>query len=98
MSFRTCTVSFVERGQRHTARVDAESAFEAAALALKYFEHQRLRGPSRHAVLELEIEAPRRLTLKVSDVLTWLYEKPGQTPEQAARKKRLRDLLADNGH
>lgn len=94
-----CTVSFVERGQRHSARVDAESAHEACVLALKQFASSRyIKGPGRHAALDIEIDAPRHLTLKVNDVIEWLYNKPGKTPEERDKKKRLKDLLADDRH
>lgn len=99
MPFRACTVSFVEDGCRHVANVDAESAYEAAVLALKYFQHQRhIKGPHRHAILELEVSAPLRLKLKVSDVLAWLYKHPAATPAQRVRKQQLKNLLADDRH
>src|SRR5262249_55059854 len=99
LAFRSCTVSFIERGQRFEAKVDAETAYEAAALALKQFGHGRhARSPGRNAVLDIEVTAPRRIQLKVSDVLEWLYTRPARTPEQQERKKRLRGLLADERH
>jgi hypothetical protein len=76
--------------------VDAETAYEAAVLALKQFDRHRFaKGPSRRTVLQVEVDAPLKLNLKVADVLEWLYEKPGQTREQQERKQRLRVLLAD---
>jgi hypothetical protein len=99
--FRACKVSFVDHGQRHEVDVDAESTYEAAVLALKAFGSRRyLKGPRRTAMLEIEVNRPARLLveLRVADVLRWLYEQPGATPEQQARKKRLRDLLADDRH
>jgi hypothetical protein len=99
--YRSCSVSFVERGQRHAVEVDAETAYEAAVLALKAFSGKRyIKGPSRHAVLELEINRPARMLiqLKVGDVLDWLYEKPGTTADQRERKTRLKNLLADDRH
>lgn len=98
MTVRACTVSFVERGKRHEAKVDAETAYEAAVLALKQFQSSRyIHGPSRHAVLEIEVVAPKRIQLKVGDALTWLYG-PGATDHENARKSRLRGLLADDRH
>ncbi len=99
MPYRPCVVSFVERGAQHSVDVDAESAFEAAALALKAFRHRSyIKGPGRHATLEIQVQAPTRVQVKVSEVLAWLYEKPGQTPKQAELKKRLQSLLADDRH
>jgi hypothetical protein len=92
-------VSFVERGAKHSVQVDAETAYEAAALALKAFRNKpHVRGPHRQAVLEIRVEAPTRIALKVGDVLDWLYVKPATSPKQTAQKKRLRDLLADDRH
>jgi hypothetical protein len=99
LSHRPCTVSFVERGVRHEAKVDAESAYEAAVFALKQWRGKRfVKGPSRHAVLELSVVKLVMLKLKVSDVLSWLYEKPGKSPAEQMKKKQLRDLLADDRH
>ena len=99
MSYRACTVSFVERGAQHSVDVDAESVYEAAALALKAFRHRvYIKGPSRHAMLEIQVQAPTRVKVKVADVLEWLYQTPGRTAQQTELKKRLRDLLADDRH
>ena len=99
VAHRACTVSFLSRGHRQEAKVDAETAYEAAVHALKQWSTNRhLSSPHRHTVLELEVATTKRLTLRVSDVLKWLYEKPGRTPEEEARKKRLRNLLAHDGH
>jgi hypothetical protein len=99
MPFRACTVSFVERGQRHSAKVDAETVYEAACLALKAFHHMHyVKGPGRAATLEIETDKPARflMELKVEDVLDWLYYRPARTPATKERKKRLRALLADD--
>ena len=99
MPARACKVSFVELGAQHTAGVDAESAYEAAVLALKQFRHKPyVKGPGRYTVLEIQVEAPARIKLKVAEVLEWLYERPSQNARQKELKKRLRDLLADDRH
>jgi len=96
MPFRACKVSFVERGQRHSVDVDAESTYEAAALALKRFHASTfIKGPSRHATLEVEVDRPMRFLahVKVEKVLHWLYRREPKNEAEAARIKRLRDLL-----
>jgi hypothetical protein len=96
---RACTVSFTERGQRQTAHVDAETAYEACALALKFWSTRRfVKGPRRHASLEIEINAPARMLirLRVQDVLDWLYVKPAKNEAEKSRKDRLRALLNDD--
>lgn len=96
MPYRPCTVSFLSQGRREEAKVDAQSTYEAACLALKQWSTVRhLKGPGRHDVLEIEALAPLRVQVKVGAVLAWLYENPGRTEEQRELKKRLRDLLAD---
>src|SRR5262245_42224435 len=94
MPYRACKVSFAYHGQRHEAQVDAESTYEAACLALKAVG-QRVKGPRRQTMLEIEVQAPLRIKLPVADVLEWLYEKPGVTERQKAQKKRLKELLAE---
>ena len=99
MPVRACTVSFVERGQRHSVTVDAETVYEAACLALKAFQHRHyVKGPKKSATLEIETDKPARFLteLKVQDVLDWLYYRPARTPATKERKQRLQALLADD--
>lgn len=99
--FRACRVSFVARGVEYVAEVDAETAFEAAALALKFWSTRRfVKGPSRRATLIVEINRPARLLVEVpvAKLLDWLYVKPPKSPAQKARIERLRGLLADDRH
>jgi hypothetical protein len=94
-------VSFVEHGQRHEAHVDAETAYEAAALALKFWSTRRfVKGPRRQATLEIEINRPARLLVhvQVGSVLDWLYVHKPKAGAEAARVERLRGLLADDRH
>jgi hypothetical protein len=99
MPFRAVKVSFTSRGQRHTVEVDAETANEAACLALKAFSRRRwIDGPGRRSTLELEIDKPARMLiqLKVQDVIDWLYVKPPKSDAEKTRKERLKGLLADD--
>ena len=102
MSFRECVVSFRDRhGMLYETRVDAETAFEAAALALKFWTTRRyIDGPGRHATLLVEIKKPAHLLVEVQmkKLLHWLYVRPPKTHEEALRVRRLRDLLADDRH
>jgi hypothetical protein len=99
MAYRTCSVSFDDHGVRRTVQVSAETAYEAAVLALKAFAEKRyIKGPRKDTVLELEVQAPRRLRVTVGAVLGWLYESTGHSRDQAERKKRLRLLLSDDWH
>ena len=102
MPFRACTVTFRDRDAvQQTAKVDAETAFEAAALALKFWSTRHfVKGPGKRAVLEVEADRPARrlVAVKVSTLLNWLYVRKPKTPEEAARIQRLRGLLADDRH
>jgi hypothetical protein len=102
MPFRACTVTFRDRdGVQQAAKVDAETAFEAAALALKFWSTRHfVKGPDKRAVLEVEADRPARrlVAVKVSTLLNWLYVRKPKTAEEAARIQRLRGLLADDRH
>ncbi len=102
MPFRACTVTFRDSdGVLQTAKVDAESAFEAAALALKFWSTRHfVKGPGKRTVLEVEVERPARMivSVKMTTLLDWLYKRKPKTPEEAARIHRLRGLLADDRH
>ena len=67
MPFRVCTVTFRDHnGVRQEAHVDAETAFEAAALALKSWSTRNfVKGASRRAVLEVDVDRPARLIVSV---------------------------------
>jgi hypothetical protein len=96
MPHRSCTVSFEERGQRHEAKVDAESVYEAAVFALKQWNSKRyIKAPGRSAILEIEVVSPRKFQVRMSAVLAWLYSTPGKTKVEHERKQRLRHLLAE---
>jgi hypothetical protein len=62
MPFRACTATFRDHdGVLQTAKVDAETSFEAAALALKFWStRQFVKGPGKRAVLEVEVDRPVR--------------------------------------
>jgi hypothetical protein len=99
--YRQCVVSFTERGGvfPQKAHVEAQTAFEACALAVKYWRScHYVKGPSKHAALEVEINVPARklVAVRMSVLLDWLYKRPPKNPEEAARIKRLCDLLADD--
>jgi hypothetical protein len=102
MPFRACTVTFRDHdGVQQIAKVDAETAFEAAALAMKFWStRQFVKGPGRRAVLEVAVNRPAHLIVeaKMATLLKWLYERKPKTPEEAAHIQRLRGLLADDRH
>jgi hypothetical protein len=100
MAIRPCIVSFEDRhGAIQKARVDAESTYGAAALALKYWRTLRyVKGPCRGDTLKVQAGEPAKLIVDVSvqSVLDWLYVRPPKSADQKARIERLRGLLADD--
>jgi hypothetical protein len=96
MAIRTCRVSFVDHGKTQSVEVLAETAYEAAILALHAFSKMRyLKGPRRSQSLTIDVIDRRTLTVQVGEVWDWLYEKPAMSAAQRDRKKRLRNILAD---
>lgn len=96
MPIRTCTVSFTDsEGLRHSVDVQAETLYEAAALAVRTFqEHQCGPGPATH--LDVEARAPSvKHSLTVGKVRDWL-ESSAKSPRDKLLKERLKNLLAAN--
>jgi hypothetical protein len=89
MPFRACTVTFRDSdGVFQTAKVDAETTFEVAALALKFWSARYfVNGPDKRAVPEVEVDRPARMiaSVKMSTLLDWLYKRKPMAPEEAAR-------------
>jgi hypothetical protein len=79
-------------GVRHSVQVSAETAFEAAALALHVFEDAGTSpGPAAH--LEIAAQTPVAVhSVSVQRVRDWLTS-GGKTPKEQALKSRLRDLI-----
>jgi hypothetical protein len=88
----TCIVSYVDtEGLRHTVQVEAESLYEAAALAVRRFrEHDcEPRGLNE---LEVEMRTSITHTLTVKRLHEWV-KGGSKTPKEAVMKERLRELL-----
>ena len=87
-----CVVSFVDPdGIRHTVEVEAESLFEAAALALRTFKQHNCE-PGLIAKLEVEIRSAVTHTVTPKRLHQWL-EGGAKSPKEAVMKQRLRDLI-----
>ena len=73
MRARTCTVSFTDvEGLRHSVNVQAETLYEAVALAVRAFrEHGCAPGPARR--MEVEAKTPSVThTVSMAKVRDWL--------------------------
>ena len=84
------------RWGRHafTAEVNAESAFEAALLALHSFSQCGRPLNDRTGTVELTLPEGRRVSVRVPTAFKWLGRQ-GRTPAEQARKKRLKIMLVN---
>ena len=92
LAMATCIVSYLDTsGIRHTVELEADSLYEAAAVALRTFkEHGCEPGPL--GKLEVEIRSFVTHTLTVQRLHTWLNG-GAKSPKEAVLKERLRELL-----
>jgi hypothetical protein len=87
-----CFVSYLDvSGVRHTIEVDAETMYEAAALALKSFKEHELE-PGAMANLEVEIRKTITHTLTVKRLHEWLNG-ACRAPNEKVIKERLKELI-----
>jgi hypothetical protein len=87
-----CVVSYLDTsGIRHTVEVEAESLYEAAALAICAFKAHDCE-PGGMASLEVEVRKSVTHTLTVTRLHQWLGG-GSRSPKDAVLKERLRSLL-----
>jgi hypothetical protein len=97
MAVRTCRVSFLDHAKKQSVEVLAETAYEAAILGLHAFSKMRyIKGPRRSAVLTIDVVETRTLSVRVGEVLDWLYEAKTTSAAQRERKARLKGVLEDS--
>ena len=88
----SCIVSYLDtEGLRHTVEVEAESLYEAAALAIRIFKQHDCE-PGTISLLEVEIRSSVTHTVTPKKVREWLNG-GAKTPKEAVIKERLRSLL-----
>ncbi|MGI8835327.1 MAG: hypothetical protein ACR2H4_01670 [Pyrinomonadaceae bacterium] len=88
----SCVVSYLDTsGIRHTVGLEAESLYEAAALALRAFRQHDC-DPGVMGKLEVEIRSSVTHTLTVQRLETWLSG-GAKSPKEAVMKERLQELL-----
>ncbi len=87
-----CIVSFLDTdGLRHAVEVEAESLYEAAALAVRTFRQHDC-SPGELSELEVEIRSSITHTVTLKKIHSWL-QAGARTPKEAVIKDRLRALL-----
>lgn len=88
-----CVVSYLDiSGIRHTVEIEADSLYEAAALAVKAFRQHDCE-PRGRAKLEVEIRSSVTHTLTIKRLEEWLRG-ASRSPKDAVLKERLRELIA----
>jgi hypothetical protein len=93
---RACQVTFQDLdGIRHTVRVEADSVYEAACLAIRAFKkagfvEQQPGAASKFEVQVLEPVVTHEVT--IGQVQRWL-ELGSSNPNEEAKRTRLRELL-----
>ena len=92
VAMASCIVSFVDtEGIRHTVEVEAESLFEAAALAIRTFKQHNCE-PALITKLDVEIRSCITHTVTRKRIHDWLHG-GAKSPREAVMKERLRELL-----
>jgi hypothetical protein len=87
-----CTVSYLDTsGIRHSVEVEAESLYEAAALAVKAFRRHDCE-PRGLEKLEVEMRSSVTHTLTIKRLEEWLAG-ACKNPREAVMKERLRELV-----
>ena len=90
-----CFVSYLDMdGIRLQFEVEAESLYEAAALAIQVFKRHDYE-PKGLTSLEIEIRSSIVHTIKVNQVHEWLNRR-GKTPKEVVVKDRLRTAITVN--
>jgi hypothetical protein len=88
----SCIVSFVDtEGIRHRVEVEAESLYEAAALAIRIFKQHDCE-PGLITRLDVEIRSCITHTVTRKRIHEWLHG-GAKNPKDAVMKERLRELL-----
>lgn len=95
MGLRTCTVSVVDsRGIRHSAEVQAESVFEAAAVGLKILRGDGWSEPiGASTKVDVEVREPvTKHHVTLMQLQRWL-DGATSSPNELVKKNRLKELL-----
>jgi hypothetical protein len=91
---RTCTVSYTDHeGIRHSVNVQADTLYEAVALAVKAFREHDC-APGQASTMEVEARSPSVTdTVSMRKVQDWLNG-GAKSPSEKIIKDRLKGLMA----
>jgi hypothetical protein len=88
----SCIVSYLDTdGLRHTVEVEAESLYEAGALAIRTFRQHNCE-PGLTSQLEVEIRSSVRHTVTPKRIHEWLNDGP-RSPREKVLKDRLKSCF-----
>lgn len=88
----SCIVSYLDiEGLRHAVEVEAESLYEAAALAVRTFRQHNCE-PGELSKIEVEIRSSITHTVTLKKIHSWL-QGGAKSPKEAVTKERLRAML-----
>jgi len=96
MAVARCNVSFTDSdGLTHTAHVQAESLYEAVALALAQFKDDHMvptPGPTTEFTVAIE-RPPVEHRIRLSQVSKWAEETTREGPAGVTKRRRIKALL-----
>jgi hypothetical protein len=94
VSVKKCKVSFQDTdGFSHAVEVEAESLYEAAALAAKSFdEHNCKPAPSTELAIEVTTP-PVTHTVKLTKIEEWANVRGAKNPRELVLRQRVKGLL-----
>lgn len=97
MSASRCRVSYVDsEGFEHAAQVEAESLYEAVALAVAEFRNDELNTSVPALMTEFTIQVFRRPTehrVRLKQVHDWAKHNVSEGPAGILKRERVRKLL-----
>jgi hypothetical protein len=87
-----CIISYVDvEGLRHAVEVEAETLYEAAALAVRTFRQHDCE-PGELSKIEVEVRSSITHTITLKKIHSWL-QGGARSPKEAVTKERLRALI-----
>lgn len=99
MAATRCTVSFIDsEAIVHIARVQAESLYEAVAIAVAEFRDDKLApSPSPMTEFTIAIERPAiEHRIRLCQVLTWVESTTREGPAGVTKRQRVKSLLGES--
>jgi hypothetical protein len=98
MALSRCRVSYVDAsGLEHAIEVQADSVYEAAALAVREFRRDEFITEPPTTMTELCVEVfsrPKEHRLRLKQLTNWAETAACKGPSEQLKRERVRELLA----